>query len=218
MRARELRAAGGSVKEIARALSVSTSSVSRWVRDVELTSVQRKLLDAHDRGRRVEVGRRNSERARRLREAWQAEGRARARARDPRHMAGCMLYWAEGSRSRNSVYFTNSDPAMIQFFLGFLLHDLRVERAAVRLDLNLFADHAADQRRIERYWLATLDLPPHCLRASTVNVYSRRSGRKRAGRLAFGTCRLSVHSTRIVQHIFGAIQEYGAFDRKAWLD
>lgn len=206
------------MKEIARALSVSTSSVSRWVRDVELAPEQRKLLGGHDGGRRIEIGRRNSERARRLRETWQAEGRDRARARDPSHMAGCMLYWAEGSRSRNSVYFTNSDPAMIRFFLGFLVDDLRVEQDAVRLDLNLFADHAADQRRIERYWLETLELPSHCLRASTVNVYSRSSARKRAGRLTFGTCRLSVHSTRVVQHIFGAIQEYGGFGREAWLD
>jgi transposase len=40
-RARELRAQGWSIKEIERSLGVSRSSVSSWVRDVELTVEQR---------------------------------------------------------------------------------------------------------------------------------------------------------------------------------
>lgn len=133
-------------------------------------------------------------------------------------MAGCMLFWAEGSRSRNSVYFTNSDPAMVRFFLDFLVSEIGVERDAVRVDVNLFADHLVEQGRIERHWLETLELPSACLRASTVNVYSRHSERKRLNRLPFGTCRLNVHSTQVVQHLYGAIQEYAGFDRPEWLD
>ncbi len=205
------------MKEIARELAVSTSTVSRWVRDVALTSEQQAALRAHGRGDRVAAGRTNRERARGRRAAWQEEARARASDKPAIHMAGCMLFWAEGSRSRNSVYFTNSDPAMVRFFLQFLV-SLGVERSAVRIDVNLFADHVADQRRIERHWLETLGLPSTCLRRSTVNVYSRSSARKRTRRLPYGTCRLSLHSTRIVQHIYGAIQEYGGFDRPEWLD
>jgi hypothetical protein len=36
------------------------------------------------------------------------------------HATGCMLFWAEGSRNRNTLCFTNSDPAMVRFFVGFL--------------------------------------------------------------------------------------------------
>jgi hypothetical protein len=35
--------------------------------------------------------------------------------------------------------------------------------------------------------------------------------------LPFGTATLSVSSTRIVQSIYGAIQEYGGFERPEWL-
>jgi len=31
-----------------------------------------------------------------------------------------MLYWAEGSRNRNKIVFTNSDPAMARFFVEFI--------------------------------------------------------------------------------------------------
>ena len=34
----------------------------------------------------------------------------------------------------------------------------------------------------------------------------------------YGTAALSVHSTYLVQSIYGAIQEYGGFERPEWLD
>jgi hypothetical protein len=40
----------------------------------------------------------------------------------------------------------------------------------------------------------------------------------RTNKLPYGTCSLRVHSTRIVQTIFGSIQGYGGFDRPEWLD
>jgi hypothetical protein len=48
-------------------------------------------------------------------------------------------------------------------------------------------------------------------------VYSKHSQKKRRNKLPYGTCRLAVHDTRIVQSIFGSIQEYGGFDRPEWL-
>ncbi|MFN0154400.1 MAG: hypothetical protein ACKVUT_08475 [Gaiella sp.] len=51
-----------------------------------------------------------------------------------------------------------------------------------------------------------------------MNVHSRHSRRKRTGRLPYGTCRLRIHSTQIVQAIYGGIQEIGGFERPEWLD
>ena len=129
-----------------------------------------------------------------------------------------MLYWAEGSKKRNRVCLVNSDPELVAFFARFLrLHfDVRAEQ--MRVTCNLFADHIDRQREIELFWLKKLDLPDPCLLKSTVNVYSKYSVKKRAGKLPYGTCSLVVHSTRIVQTIYGSIQEYGNFERTAWLD
>jgi hypothetical protein len=88
----------------------------------------------------------------------------------------------------------------------------------MRVACNLFADHEERQRTIEGFWLATAGLPRACLTKSTVNRYSRASKRTRVNKLPHGTCRVTFHSTRAVQHIYGAIQEYGGFDRPAWLD
>jgi hypothetical protein len=83
---------------------------------------------------------------------------------------------------------------------------------------NLFADHLPDQERIEQFWLDVLQLPPECLRKSIVNVYSKYSQKKRKNMLPYRTCRVSVHRTRLIQTIYGAIQEYGGFERPEWLD
>lgn len=127
-----------------------------------------------------------------------------------------MLYWAEGSKSRNAVQFVNSDPAMVRYFVQFLRTQFAVPDQAFRLDCNLFADHVERQREIEQFWLDTLGLPASCLRKSTVNVHSKYSQKERQNRLPYGTVRVCVHSTQIVQSIYGSIQEYGSFERPEW--
>jgi hypothetical protein len=152
----------------------------------------------------------------RRREA-QDRGRRAARVGDPLHAAGCMLYWAEGSRSRNAIRFTNSDPEMIRFFAGFLRKCFDVPDERFRITCNLFADHAVRQVEIEQFWLDLLKLQRTCLCKSSVNVYSRYSKKKRRNKLPYGTCRIAVHDTSLIQHIYGAIQEYGGLEREEWL-
>lgn len=73
------------------------------------------------------------------------------------------------------------------------------------------------QWEIEQFWLDTLDLPRERLCKSFVNVYSKYSQKKRQNKLPYGTTRITVHSTQVVQSIFGALQEYGGFERPEWL-
>jgi transcriptional regulator with XRE-family HTH domain len=213
-RARRLRREQGlSVKRLASLLGVSTSSVSLWVRDVKLTAEQIAAL----RQAGVKGGAANAARGLARRRAAQAEGRSEARRHDPDHVAGCMLFWAEGSRNKNAVLFTNSDPAMVRFFVHFLRTSFDVQDERIRVTCNLFADHSDRQWEIEEFWLRLLDLPRTSLCKSTVNRYSKYSQKKRQNKLPHGTCRIAVHDTKIVQHIYGAIQEYGGFEREAWV-
>jgi transposase-like protein len=197
----DLRRNGQSIKEIARRLGVSQSSASIWVRDIELT-----FDEERDRLERARTLRSQSRRAyfRDRRLEFQAEGREQARRGNAGHATGCMLYWAEGCKSRNAAQFVNSDPAMVRYFVEFLRREFAVPNEALRIDCNLFADHLVRQREIEQFWLDTLGLPASCLRTSTVNVYSKHSQKKRRNKLPYGTVRVCVHSTRIVQSIYGS--------------
>jgi hypothetical protein len=206
-----------SMKAIAREVGASLSSVSRWVRDVELTEEQQATLqvqafNGHVKGRAV-----NSAMRRRARVLAQDEGRQLAERREALHVAGCMLYWAEGAKERNVVGLSNSDADVVRFFLSFLraCFDVPDERVAIRC--NLFADHLVRQREVEDFWLGYLGLPSTSLRKSIVNVYSKYSQRKRKNMLPYRTCKLTVCSTQILQSIYGSIQEYGGFERPEWL-
>ena len=141
-----------------------------------------------------------------------------ARERGQSYAAGCMLYWAEGDKCRNSVRISNADPELLVLFVSFLREHFEVPNERMNIACNLFADHLEQQREIEHFWLTRLGLSPRSLRKSTVNVYSKYSKKARTNRPPFGTCKLAVHNTRIVQMIYGSIQEYGGFERPAWLD
>src|SRR5262249_48970882 len=131
--------------------------------------------------------------------------------------AGCMLYWAEGDKNRNSARIANADPEVLRFFVHFLRTYFGVSDEQIRVSCNLFADHAERQEEIEQFWLEMLGLERGSLCRSTVNVYSKYSQKKRRNMLPYGTCRLCVNSTAVVQIIFGSIQEYGGFERPEWL-
>jgi hypothetical protein len=218
LRARKLRSQGCSIKEIERLLGVSRASVSHWVRDVPLTAGQRRALAARIREGPIVAGERTAARARAVRHGYQEEGRRLARSRGTRYAAGCMLYWAEGAKGRNTFLISNSDPELLVVFADFLRAHFDVVNARFRVSCNLFADHLERQAKIEDYWLNRLRLPRSCLRKSIVNVHSKYSQKKRANKLPYGTCKLAVHDTRIVQTIYGSIQEYGGFERPEWLD
>jgi len=128
-----------------------------------------------------------------------------------------MLYWAEGAKGRNTVKFVNSDPQMVWFFRRFLTEALAVEVEKIAMTLNVYTTNGLTIEEIERYWLELLELPDSSVRKHTLNHLPTSSSGKAKHKLPFGVCTLVVHSSRVVQHIYGAIQEYAGFDEPAWL-
>jgi predicted transcriptional regulator len=215
LRARELRADGESVKDIARILDVAQSSVSLWVRDITLTDEQIALLEQKRRhyaaqNRGAQTNRKNGLA---LRQTFQQEGRLKAREKHPLHMMGCMLYWAEGAKSRNKLQFANSDPNMISLFMRFLREELDVQNDAIRVYLHCHTTDLEEQHKLEAFWMTLLGLPSEQLG----KTYVKQGSEIVHGTLRYGVCRLSIDSTALLQHIYGAIQEYGGFDEPAWL-
>ncbi len=203
------------MKQIASRLGVSVGSVHLWTKDIEISPelAEQNLARARDKASRSW---RLKNQARRL--AFQAEGRRQARSGEPLHRAGCFLYWAEGAKSRSTVGFANSDVNMVRFFMRFLRESLEVPEEKIRVNFNVYTGNGFSIEQIERYWLNALELDPSCLRSHIVNHFPTSSSGQKRNRLPYGVCFLRVHSTRLVQHIYGAIQEYAGFDEPRWLD
>jgi hypothetical protein len=129
-----------------------------------------------------------------------------------------MLYWAEGAKSRNCAKFANSDPQMTLLFRRFLTDAVGVDCCDIRLSINAYTNNGLSIAEIERFCLDLLDLGQECVRKHTLNHLPTSSSGRAKTRLPYGVCFLIVDRTWVVQHIYGAIQEYGGFDEPRWLD
>jgi hypothetical protein len=218
---RKLRRSDGlSVRELAIAAGVSKSSVSLWVRDIQLTEPQLAVLrdrnpayNAQRNGAAALVAQGRARRA-----SYQEEGRALVREGHDRFVQACLLYWAEGAKARHSLSFSNADAEMIVLWMDLLRTTFRAQEDRIRITCYLYADHVARQADVEEYWLQLTRLHRSNMCRSIVNNYSRSSQRKRQNMLPHGTVKVAVHDTRLIQMVLGGIQEIGGFERPAWLE
>ncbi|MEI7942670.1 MAG: sigma factor-like helix-turn-helix DNA-binding protein [Candidatus Riflemargulisbacteria bacterium] len=214
-----MRGEGCSVKEIARMLGVSSASVSVWVRHVLLTDEQKVILcnrSPHgDEMKKVwEVHQRN---ALDKRMECQKKGRKMMKTASSNFIAGCMLYWAEGSKGKNSVVFVNSDVEMMKFFVGFIRKHFGITNDEIIVSLKFYSGNGISFEDAILYWLKELSLDCSSVRKSQIDVIRKDGYGKKSGKLPYGICRVAVNRTDVTQMIFGAIQEYVGFDNEAWL-
>lgn len=206
---------GRSIGDIALVLNVSKSTVSTWVRDIELTKEQIDALkmNQHRYGAQNRGARANHARAKSKRERHQQTGREQARKGSLLHAIGCMLYWAEGAKRRNTLYFVNSDPHMLLLFMRFLREEMQIDDDVCRVFIHCHTQDVDEIRRIEQYWLNLLGLSPSCLRKTQV----KQGSKTRKNILENGVCGIGINNTELTHQIYGAIQEYGGFENPDWL-
>ena len=214
--ARKLRREGKSVREITELVGVSKSSVSLWVRDIELTPDQETKLAMRSPYSYQQGGKKTRDAAMKIRSAYQEQGREKARTiTDPLFYGGCMLYWGEGAKNKNMVDFGNSEIPMVRLFKKFLETFFSIDPNRLKIQINCYNDYHTVEE-IEVFWLKELNLTREQVTKTVVNNRSRASNKK-GRKLEYGTCSLRYCSTEIVQEIFGAIQEFGQFTNKDWL-
>lgn len=219
LEARKIRFEEGlSVKSIARKLAVSASSVSCWVKDIVLTDEQQIRLLERSNKVKMSATRGMIEKYKEIRKIAQEEGRQKAKAKDWLHSVGCMLFWAEGSKNRNSIKFVNTDVEMMKLFTRFLRESLHVKNEEIRARCTCYTNNGIDVKEIEKFWQKELALTSNNFTKSTVNLVPKSSKQFRKTRHKYGTCSISVHNTRLTQEVFGSIQEYAGIDRAEWLD
>jgi hypothetical protein len=150
--ARDLRAEGRTLMEIAVELGVAKSSVSLWVRDVEFEPRPRRR--GQRRGPNV-LARRRQEEIERLRR----EGVMRIGQLSERDflVAGVALYAGEGSKTDGEVKFANSDPRMILFFCVWLRRFFHVDES--RLRIWLYLHQGLDLEAAVEYWSDLTKIP-----------------------------------------------------------
>lgn len=147
-----LRHKGLGYKEIRQRIpfTIAKSTISDWCKDIELTDKQKARLgakyDISHRGAKANQIKRAEEikQIRRL-----AEVEISPMNRNEFKLAGLMLYWAEGAKSRY-IDITNSDPLLIKFMITWLRNICRVPEERFRVSLHLHSGQNEEQ--IKKYW------------------------------------------------------------------
>ena len=208
-RARQLRQQGWSVGNIARRIGCAKSSVSKWVRDIPLTSAQvRRLVSNQERGRAQAANHPNSPKQfwagirQRVAEAAAKDIPVECPSRVSLKLIGVALYWAEGSKlARNVVSFSNSDPAMIALMMRFFRDVCSVPAGRLRGVVHIHPHLNA--ARAERFWSSVSGIPVKQFHKTQFGV-SKASQQKR-DTLPLGTFGIVVSDTRLQTTIKGWI-------------
>ena len=103
-------------------------------------------------------------------------------------------------------------------FRRFLTDVLRVPREQILFSINVYTNNGMSLEEIERHWVELLGLPAANARKHMTNHMPTSSSGRAKNKLPFGVCTLRIHNTWMLQHIYGAIQEYGGFEEPGWLD
>lgn len=158
LKARRLRRRGLGIKTIAHKLIVSSSTISYWCRDIQLTPLQIQELArrAHDPfygKRKVYLDRIKQERLEKI-TILKQDGIKDVGNLGKRDLfiAGIALYWAEGFKKDRRLGFANSDPTMIKFFLHWLTNYCKVPKKDIRVRVGLNISHKERVNEVEKYW------------------------------------------------------------------
>ncbi len=113
-------------------------------------------------------------------------------------IAGLFLYWGEGTKtSVASTSLSNTDPAMIRFFIQWL-ESLGVPRNRLRVYVHLYAD--MDVQAELNYWSKALDLPLSSFRKPYIKT-SNRNGLSYPQKFTHGTCNLLYDNRDISEYV-----------------
>lgn len=202
-----LRKKGYSMNEIKGKLRVSKSSVSLWVRNVQLTDSQKKELslkgltkESIEKRRTTRLGREN---ARRQIIVDNAKKEIFSLSDQELKLIGIALYWAEGAKTRRgSVQLSNGDPRIIRLMMKFFEKICKVPKEKFRAHIHIHPH--LDVKKAESYWSSISGIPLN----QFYKTYSKsnKASQNKKDSLPFGTFDIYVHNTELFLKIKGWIE------------
>ncbi len=206
-----LREQGLTYREIQKELPVSRSSLSYWLRDIELTPEQIERIQYKNeliKKKFIEYNEFKKKEARRRRDSIIeiAKKEINKISRRELKLLGIALYWAEGKKANmkaGSATFTNSDPFMIKLIMRWFREICYVPNPKFRASFQIYNTQKIDE--IRTYWSKLTNIPFSQFMAPTLRV-SKTSKGKRGKILPYGTLRIQINDSALLTRILGWIE------------
>lgn len=196
-----LRERGHSLQEISVKLGISKGTASLWLQHTPLSvRAQERIQKRRDEGSRKSRATLNDRTHKRLTEAFGFAQKTLGNisdTTDSSRLYCALLYWCEGEKSKNdkSLFFTNSDPLLVKFFLKHFRKGFEIDETKFRVCVHLHSYH--DAKRQLLFWSQITNIPL----AQFIKPYQKsNSGKnKRAGYA--GCASVRYHDVRIARQV-----------------
>lgn len=204
----ELRHQNKSYGEIARKLSIPTSTLSGWFKNqpwsIEIKNrlAQASLFSSPEKLKILAEANRNRWESKREKYRQDAIRQFPNIKDNPIILAGLMLYWGEGDKviKNSRVKLSNSDPQMLRVFRLFLRH-LEVPENKIRIWLLLYPDLIDSVQK--KFWGRAIGVQAEQFRKS---IFIK--GGHATRRLSYGVGNVEVYSRELKEKIIKWLEMY----------
>ena len=200
----KLRKEGLSYREIKQKIGVSKSTLSGWLKVVELTPKQKERLYA----KQIEILSRGpqSQKERRLREVEKIVADSEREIKNPLsfeayRLFGAALYWAEGAKT-NGCAVVNSDPHLILFMVRWLEKVFKISPLTLKVWLNIYPQQ--NDKDIKEFWSQLTSIPVENFGKSFIKPANKNF---KKNNLYYGTIEIRVpRGTNLRHQILGWVK------------
>lgn len=208
-----LRMLGRSYNEIAKGLDVGKSLLSYWLKDLELPSEARKVIEARNSHlKEVFSGYNRQKHERVQKENQEIKERSQKKVSIINNskllLLGAALYWAEGYKRHGGKYpsphvsFSNSDPDMIKVFLYFVKKVLKVSNEKIKPWIQTHPN--IDKEAAVQFWSEVTNLPKDRF-SVTIQLSRSSKGKRPKNLLPYGTLNLRIYNRKKFFEVMGFI-------------
>jgi hypothetical protein len=208
-----LRKKGKTYSEIKRRLKqpVPKSTLSLWCHDVVFAAKHKKRIEDAmkiniHKGRALALASNRLKREKYLQEVYSRVSHLGKIFKDKEvaKISLAVLYLGEGSKTRSSLMFGNSDPAIIVLFLRLLRYCYKIDENKFRCTLQCRADQ--DVEKLEKFWSNLTGIPKDKfykarVDARTIGKASKKPEYKGVCRIDYFSADLFNELTKIIEVI-----------------
>lgn len=206
-----LRKAGKTYTEIIKKLKVPVpkSTLSLWCKDIIFSSKHKKriakiITNNLNRGRAMVLISNKIKREKYLQEVYNRISHLGKLIKNKNiaKISLAVLYLGEGSKTRSSIMFGNSDPMIISLFLRLLRYCYKIDEGKFRCTLQCRADQ--DIQKLEKFWSNITNIP-------FSKFYKARVDPRTIGKISKnpeykGVCRIDYFSADIFNELTKVIE------------
>lgn len=192
---RALRRLGWTYGEICKVIAVPKGTLAGWCSEIRLTDEQVAAISARSASRRG-VPRDTQRKRREQIEGIRADARefASSHLDDPLFVAGTVLYWGEGAKTRPRLAIANADAAALRLFIRWVRS---FHQPHPQFVLSLHLHEGNDDEAARLWWAETLGL--HHPDFTRTFLKPRGTGHRK-NRLPYGVCRIVLRRSADAWH------------------